>query len=253
MRIFPAIDLKNGRCVRLRQGVKDSETVYSDDPLDVALRWRDEGAAALHLVNLDGAFDGPDAKNLRATERIVSKIGIPVQFGGGVRTIRQAADLIELGAARIILGTVAAERPELVGEMLERFSPARIVIGVDARDGRVLTHGWESDAGRDAVELAREMAALGVERIVYTDVSRDGMLTGPNVAATQRIAEASGLKVIASGGVSSLADIVRLKAAATSGVEGCIVGKALYENRFTLREALAAAEAEATDARPPAD
>lgn len=239
MHILPAIDLKHGKCVRLRQGAKDSATVYGDDPRAMALRWRDEGATILHLVNLDGAFDDADAENLRAAEQIVTALDIPVQFGGGVRTAAQAATLFDLGMARVILGTVAVEKPELVGELVARYGAARIVVGIDARDGNVLTHGWETDTAQPVIETARAMAALGVERIIYTDVSRDGMLIGVNVESTAELARESGLKIIASGGIGSLDDIRALRAVADAGIEGCIVGKALYEARFTLGEAMA--------------
>ena len=235
MQILPAIDLKHGKCVRLRQGAKDSATVYGDDPQAIALRWHDEGATILHLVNLDGAFDDADAENLRAAEQIVTALDIPVQFGGGVRTAAQAATLFDLGVARVILGTVAVEKPELVGELVAKYGAA----GIDARDGRVLTHGWETDTAQPVIETARAMAALGVERIIYTDVSRDGMLTGVNVESTAELARESGLKIIASGGIGSLDDIRALRAVADAGIEGCIVGKALYEARFTLGEAMA--------------
>ncbi|MCS7078486.1 MAG: 1-(5-phosphoribosyl)-5-[(5-phosphoribosylamino)methylideneamino]imidazole-4-carboxamide isomerase [Chloracidobacterium sp.] len=234
--VIPAIDLRQGKCVRLQQGDKDSATVYAADPLAVAQRWRDEGARRLHVVNLDGAFDDDDTDNLQATARIVRGVDIPIQFGGGIRSFATAARLFELGVHRIVLGTVAVEQPALVAELITRFGAEAIVVGVDAKQGRVATHGWQVAGECTPLELAQRVQALGVTRIVYTDITRDGMLVGGNVAATAELARATGLRVIASGGVATLADLQAL--AATGVVEGCIVGKALYEGRFSLRAAL---------------
>ncbi len=236
--VIPAIDLRHGKCARLRQGDKDSATIYADDPLDVAQRWRDEGARWLHVVNLDGAFDERDTENLQATARIARGADLPIQFGGGVRSLAAAERLFDLGARRVILGTVAVEQPALVAELIARFGPEAIVVGIDAKEGKVATCGWQAASACAPLELARRAQAAGVARIVYTDIARDGMLIGVNVAATAELAQATGLRVIASGGVADLADLQAL--AATGVIEGCIVGKALYEGRFTLRAALQA-------------
>ncbi len=241
--IFPAIDLRRGRCVRLKQGAPDAETVFSDDPAAMARRWARQGAAWLHVVNLDGAFgDAPkDAAlpiNLQRLREIRESVELPIQFGGGVRTPDDIARALELGATRVALGTIAVKNPAIVVQALARFGPERIVIGIDARDGMVATHGWLSTSDVRAVDLARAMKEAGVQRVVYTDISRDGMLTGVNVAASVDLARTSGLRVIASGGVGSLEDIRALTAHEADGVEGVIVGQALYTGRFTLAQAL---------------
>ena len=238
--VIPAIDLRHGRCVRLRQGEKTNVTVYADDPLAVARQWQEEGATWLHVVNLDGAFEDSDAENLTATARLAQHIDLPIQFGGGIRHPADAERLFDLGVKRIILGTVAVEQPEVLDQFLARFGPAAVVVGIDARHNRVVTHGWQTDSQHTPIELALQVKAQGVGRVIYTDVARDGMLSGVNVAATAELARATGLQVIASGGVAELADIQAL--AATGVIEGCIVGKALYEQRFTLGEAWQAAQ-----------
>ncbi len=243
--IFPAIDLRHGRCVRLRQGDPDAETVFSDDPAAMARHWAAQGATWLHVVNLDGAFgDGVRAEasqrpiNLQRLEEIWAAVAIPIQFGGGLRTLADINLALALGATRVVLGTIAVQRPDLVRDALARFGSDRIVVGIDARDGRVATHGWLSVSDVRAVDLARAMAEAGVQRAVYTDISRDGMLAGVNVAASVELARASGLKVIASGGVRSLDDIRALRSHEDDGVEGVIVGQALYTGQFTLPQAL---------------
>jgi phosphoribosylformimino-5-aminoimidazole carboxamide ribotide isomerase len=255
MIVFPAIDLRQGKCVRLQQGRPDAETVYSDDPVVMALRWEVAGASWLHMVNLDGAFAGTldtnadeygDASelpiNLHVLRDVVNATHIPVQFGGGIRTLDDIELVLSLGASRVILGTVAIRQPDLVLDANARFGADRIVVGIDARDGLVATHGWQKTSSTDAVELGCEMARRGVVRVVYTDISRDGMLSGVNVAATQELARKSGLKVIASGGVASLDDIRALKAVASAGIEGVIVGKALYANTVDLAKAISVAQ-----------
>ena len=255
MIIFPAIDLRQGKCVRLQQGRLDAETVYSDDPVVMALRWEIAGACWLHMVNLDGAFAGTlssdaneygDASelptNLNILRDVTNAIRIPVQFGGGIRTLDDVELVLNLGASRVILGTTAVRQPDLVLQANARFGADRIVVGIDARDGLVATHGWQKTSSTNAVDLGCEMARRGVKRVVYTDISRDGMLSGVNVAATQDLAHKSGLKVIASGGVASLDDIRALKAAASTGIEGVIVGKALYAGAFDLAEAISIAQ-----------
>jgi phosphoribosylformimino-5-aminoimidazole carboxamide ribotide isomerase len=236
MIVFPAIDMRNGKCVRLLQGRAEQETVYFEDPVAVAERWQAEGAEWLHLVDLDGAM-GSESNNRDLAKRIFQTLKIPVQFGGGVRSMLDLEELLEAGAARVILGTAAVENADFLSTALARFSD-RIVVGVDARDGLVATKGWKQVERLDALEFATSLIQKGLCRIVYTDISRDGALTGPNIDATRRVAEKSGLNVIASGGISSLEDLLRLKPLELCGVEGVIVGKALYEKRFSLQEAL---------------
>jgi phosphoribosylformimino-5-aminoimidazole carboxamide ribotide isomerase len=236
MLIIPAIDLRAGRCVRLTQGRKDATKVYDGDPVDIAKDYEKAGAAMLHIVDLDGAFSEPNSSNRRTLNEIVRSVQIPVQFGGGVRTIDQVEKILDLGVARVVIGTLAVESPETLSELLRRFGRERIAVGIDARDGQVLTRGWEKEAAVSAVSFALQLKSVGVERIIYTDVSRDGMLSGVNVEATCEIARASGLKVTASGGVSSLTD-VRNVSRANCGIDSLIIGKALYEGRFTVQEA----------------
>ena len=237
MIVFPAIDMRNGRCVRLLQGCADQETVYYEDPLATAEQWQSDGAEWLHLVDLDGAM-GSESNNRGIARRIFQALKIPVQFGGGVRSMSDLEELLEAGASRVILGTAAVEDADFLSDALARFS-TRVAVGIDAWDGLVATKGWKQVGQLDALEFATSLIQKGLRRIVYTDISRDGTLTGPNLEATRRVAERSGLNVIASGGVSSLEDLLRLKPLEVCGVEGVIIGKALYEKRFSLREALA--------------
>src|SRR5512132_1444610 len=237
MLIIPAIDLRQGKCVRLAQGRKELATAYDRDPIAVAKSFETDGARMLHVVDLDGAFGEGQSLNRDVVRRIIHSVSVAVQFGGGLRTIDDVEELILAGASRVVIGTLAAESPETLARLVEVFG-ARIVVGIDARDGQVMTRGWEKQGQIGAVELARHIASLGIERIVYTDVARDGMLTGPNIEQTCLIARESGLKVTASGGVSSLDDLKRLKVASGCGIDSVIVGKALYEGRFTLKEAL---------------
>lgn len=239
MIVFPAIDLRQGRCVRLYQGRPEAETVYSDDPAEIAERWVKEGAAWLHVVDLDGAFQG-QLQNLDIIRKIIAAAGIPVQVGGGVRSLKDIEALLQAGAARVILGTAAVAEPELVARACEAYGEA-IAIGIDSRDGLVAIKGWGSTTERKAVDLGREMAALGVKRIIYTDISRDGTLQGPNLAAIRQMALACGLPLVASGGVATLKDIIALRELESLGVEGVIIGRALYNGQFTMKEALAAA------------
>jgi phosphoribosylformimino-5-aminoimidazole carboxamide ribotide isomerase len=237
MLIIPAIDLRNGQCVRLAQGRKSSAKVYDGDPVETARRFEAEGALMLHVVDLDRAFDERNSPNRQVARRIIRAVRIPIQLGGGVRSVTDARQLIEWGAERIIIGTVAAESPELLGELVSLFG-ARVAVGVDAKDGKVMTHGWEASGGITAVELARQVAALGVARIIYTDVGRDGMLQGINIEQTSLVARESGLPVTASGGISSLQDIRSVARESACGIDSLIIGKALYEKRFTLEEAM---------------
>ncbi|MBX7222419.1 MAG: 1-(5-phosphoribosyl)-5-[(5-phosphoribosylamino)methylideneamino]imidazole-4-carboxamide isomerase [Blastocatellia bacterium] len=239
MIIFPAIDLKEGRCVRLRQGEKAAVTVYSGQPAEIARQWQDQGATWLHLVNLDGAFDDDDTDNTKAAEQIIREVNLPIQFGGGVRSLAQVRRLVEIGVERIVLGTMAIEEPDLLQEMTAAFG-SQIVIGIDARDGMVTTHGWATTVSVTAMDFAKQVGRMGGRRIVYTDISRDGMLSGPNFEMTRQVAHESGLQVTASGGIASLDDIRRLRDLLPEQIDSCIVGKALYEGRFTLAEAIAA-------------
>ncbi len=246
MIIIPAIDLRGGRCVRLTQGQASAETVYAENPIKIAKRWYDEGAEMLHIVNLDAALNKDDTENLKALERILYEVNIPVQFGGGVRTMDDVRRIDELGATRIVIGTTAIEDPILLQNIIDEFG-STIVVGIDAREGKVALRGWEKLSNINAIDFAQKVAELGVERIVDSDILRDGMLSGINLDATREIAEASGLHVTASGGVASLDDIHALKALESSGVDSVIVGKALYEGVFTLEEALDAAESDEAD------
>jgi phosphoribosylformimino-5-aminoimidazole carboxamide ribotide isomerase len=241
MIIIPAIDLRGGRCVRLTQGRPAEQTVYSENPLHVARQWYDAGVEMLHIVNLDAALNANDADNLRALERILYDVNIPVQCGGGVRSLDDVQKLDELGVTRIVIGTAAIETPVLLQHIIDKFG-STIVVGIDAREGKVAVRGWEKTSEVTALELAQKVSEMGAERIVYTDISRDGMLTGVNLDATREIAESSGLKVTASGGVAALDDIYALKELEASGVDSVIIGKALYEGRFTIEDALDAAE-----------
>lgn len=241
MIIIPAIDLRGGRCVRLTQGQSSAETIYSENPVAIAEQWEDAGAEMLHIVNLDGAMNKDDRANLKALENILYKTSLPVQFGGGVRTLGDVQRLDELGATRIVIGTTAVENPVLLQAIIDEFGDT-IVVGIDARDGRVALRGWKELSEVSAVDFAIKISEMGVERIVYTDISRDGMMTGVNIDATREIAKASGLKVTASGGVSSLDDIYAVKELEPYGVDSLIIGKALYEGSFTLEDALDAAE-----------
>ncbi len=236
MLIIPAIDLRAGKCVRLVEGRLDRETVYSDDPVAVARLWEDQGARWLHVVDLDGAFTG-EPKNWDMIRGILSAVRIPVQVGGGIRDMAVIEQLLELGAARVILGTVAIINPGMVAEACARYGES-IVVGIDARNGKVAIEGWGVTAEKNALELAAEMKGLGVKRVVFTDIWRDGTLKGPNLAVVEEVARSTQLKIIASGGVSSLADLRALKAMEPLGVEAVIIGKALYAGTINLRDAL---------------
>lgn len=243
MIIYPAIDLRGGRVVRLRQGAPDAEIRYGDNPADVARRWADEGAEWLHVVNLDGALARSDnvnvALNLRRLAEIRAAISLPIQFGGGLRSLEDMERALHLGASRVVLGTVAARQPDIVAEAIARFGPEHVAVALDARDGRVAVAGWQEETGLTALGLARQMKALGVQRVIYTDIARDGMLTGLDADAVARLAEAAQVQVIASGGVADLEDIRRLKAHEARGLEGVIVGQALYTGAVRLAEAIA--------------
>jgi len=232
--IYPAIDLRHGQVVRLKQGDPNRATTYDSDPLNAAQRWKEAGARWIHVVNLDGALDETGQANQRVLERIVT-VGIPIQFGGGIRDLNALETALDLGVKRVVIGTAAVENPAIVTEGLAQFGPDRIAVGIDARDGRVRTHGWAADTSLTAVEFAQRWAEQGLRWTIFTDVARDGMGSGLNIESTAYLAQVSGLNVIASGGVDSLGDV---EAAYRAGLSGCIIGRALYEGRIKLEEAL---------------
>ncbi|NLZ38281.1 MAG: 1-(5-phosphoribosyl)-5-[(5-phosphoribosylamino)methylideneamino]imidazole-4-carboxamide isomerase [Firmicutes bacterium] len=240
MLIIPAVDIRAGRCVRLLHGELEKETVYYDDPVAAALRWEAEGAARLHVVDLDGAFGG-SMKNAAIIEKIVQSVQIPVQVGGGIRDVQVAKDLLSRGVSRVVLGTVAVTDPEVVASLCAQY-PGRIMVGIDVRVGRVAIRGWREEATVSAVELATQMAEIGVQEIIYTDILRDGTLQGPNLAGLREIVQSIPVSVIVSGGMSSLQDIVNLLPLEPLGVKGVIIGKALYSGRIRLQDALAVTE-----------
>ena len=237
MIIIPAIDLKNGCCVRLEQGLMDKDTVFNDDPGAQAAEWQRQGGEILHIVDLDGAFAG-EPKNRSAIEAIVKAVTIPTQLGGGIRDIATIEAYLSLGIGRVIIGTAAQRNPAFVKEACAKF-PGKIVVGIDAKDGMVAVQGWAEVTGITATELAQKFEGDGVSAIIYTDISRDGMMQGPNIQATKALAEAISIPVIASGGLSSLKDIENLIAIESSGVTGVITGKAIYSGAINLAEAIA--------------
>lgn len=240
MIIFPAIDIRGGKCVRLFKGDFSQETVFSDSPAEMAKRWEREGGEFLHLVDLDGAKAGTP-QNLAAVQEILAAVAIPCELGGGIRDMATIDAILQIGVRRVILGSVAITKPELVAEACAKYGD-RIAVGIDARNGKVAIGGWQETSAVDAVELACRMKMLGVKTIIYTDISRDGTLTGVNVTATANLAQKSGLDVVASGGVSSAEDIRALKKYEAAGVVGAIAGRALYTGDLTLKDALAAAK-----------
>ncbi|MBS3976293.1 MAG: 1-(5-phosphoribosyl)-5-[(5-phosphoribosylamino)methylideneamino]imidazole-4-carboxamide isomerase [Syntrophomonadaceae bacterium] len=239
MMIIPAIDLRDAKCVRLYQGKLEEETVFSDDPVAVANRWAELGAPFLHVVDLDGAFCGYP-RNSDIVREIARSVNIPVQVGGGIRTMETVAQVLATGVSRVILGTAAISQQSMVKEACREFG-SRILAGIDSRDGQVAVEGWAATVDRTALDLARQLADLGVERIIYTDIRRDGTMAGPNLEATRELAQASGLKIIASGGMASLEDVEKIARLEQYGVEGVILGKALYTGAISLPEALALA------------
>ncbi|MFN2576799.1 MAG: 1-(5-phosphoribosyl)-5-[(5-phosphoribosylamino)methylideneamino]imidazole-4-carboxamide isomerase [Pyrinomonadaceae bacterium] len=238
MLVIPAIDLKDGKCVRLAEGCQDRVTTYSGSPMEFAERFASAGAQWLHVVDLDGAFQlaGGRSPNRQIAGEIIASLDVDVQFGGGLRTLEDVAEMIEAGAARVVIGTLAVESPAFLAQVVRRFG-SRVCVGIDARNGETMVRGWRQSGTVPALELARSMAMAGVTRIVYTDIARDGMLSGLNVEKTCEIARASGLNITASGGVASLDDIRKLIDAGEPLVDSLIIGKALYEDRFTLEEA----------------
>ncbi|MFZ5632586.1 MAG: 1-(5-phosphoribosyl)-5-[(5-phosphoribosylamino)methylideneamino]imidazole-4-carboxamide isomerase [Bacillota bacterium] len=242
MLIFPAVDIREGRCVRLVEGRPDRETVYSDDPAAMARVWQKKGARWLHVVDLDGAFSG-SPKNIDVISRIRDAVQIPMQVGGGIRDLKIVQELLDMGINRVILGTVAINNPDMVASACARYGES-VVVGIDAKDGKVAIEGWGVTSEKDAMDLAAEMKKLGVKRIIYTDIWRDGTLKGPNVAAVREMARNTGLKVIASGGISTLEDLRSIKKLEHIGVEGVIMGKSLYAGMVSLEDALSLADVE---------
>lgn len=234
MQLYPAIDIKNGQCVRLRQGQFQDSQIYSKNPIEIARLFVSQGASFIHMVDLDGALVGFSV-NDTVFKEVAGEINIPIQVGGGIRTIKDIENKIELGINRVIIGTKAVENPAFVKEAVKEFGSDRIVIGIDAKDGMVAIQGWEKVSTVSAIDLAMQVKDIGVKTIVYTDISKDGMLLGPNVEQTKELSDVTGLDVIASGGVSSMKD---LELIAGSGVHGAIIGKALYEKKVDLAKAI---------------
>ncbi len=240
MIIFPAIDIIGGQCVRLTEGDFARKTVYSSHPAEMALQWQEQGAKYLHLVDLDGALAGSN-KNKVAIQEVLGSVDIPVQLGGGIRSLDNIEYWLEHGISRVILGSVAVKNPSVVAEAIRKFGSEKIVVGIDAKDSMVAVQGWEQVSSLRAMDLGNKMADMGVQRIIFTDIARDGMLQGINIAATMEMARQTGLRVIASGGVSCLEDIKKLCQVSTGLLEGVVVGKALYDKRLLLQEALCVA------------
>lgn len=237
MLIIPAIDIKDGRCVRLFQGEMDKETVYFDKPVNAARHWQEQGATFLHIVDLNGAVEGRPV-HTREVAMICQETDLSVELGGGLRSAEAVEVALQLGIARVVIGTAAYDSAEFVRALCEKF-PQKIVVGIDARNGKMAVKGWKETTSMDAVELAKRCEAAGAARIIYTDINRDGTREGPNIDETRKIARAVKIPIIASGGVATLDDIRTLKTLAKEGVEGVIVGRALYANAFSLADAIA--------------
>jgi phosphoribosylformimino-5-aminoimidazole carboxamide ribotide isomerase len=238
MEVIPAIDLLGGNCVRLYQGDYGQSEIFGEDPVTMAKKWQDQGATRLHLVDLDGAKTG-EPVNLAVIAKVVEALEIPVQVGGGLRDRNRVAQLLSLGVRSAILGTVAVENPDLVGEICAEF-PGQIIVGIDARNGKVATKGWLETSEVEAVELAGRMAKLGAAAIIYTDIHRDGTMQGPNIDALRELATQIDIPVIASGGISSVTDLLNLLRLEAIGVNGAIVGRAIYTGDVVLKEAIRA-------------
>lgn len=246
MLIIPAIDLKNGYCVRLSQGRMDEATVYSDDPVATALRWQADGARRLHIVDLDGALNGMPA-NAHAMEKICAAVNMEIQIGGGIRSLETIKRYMDLGVSYVILGTAAVMNPDFLRAACEAY-PGRIIVGIDARDGMVAVRGWTKTTDVSAVEFARCLDSSRVAAIVFTDISRDGMLSGVNIQSTAALARAIPIPVIASGGVATIEDVRNLLSIETCGIIGVIIGRALYTGAIDLKECIELASARAGDA-----
>lgn len=242
MQIWPAIDIRGGRCVRLVQGDYDQETVYGFNPADMAVRFQADGATGLHLVDLDGARDG-DNPNQKQIAEVVNEVNVPCQLGGGIRNEKTIRDYLDLGLSRLIVGTKALTDAAWLVEMCGKY-PGKLLVAIDARDGRVSTDGWKKTSETNAVDLAQKISANAIAGIIYTDIAKDGMLGGPNITAMQEMVAAVDVPVIASGGVTTAEDVARLT---TVGVEGCVVGRALYEGHLTLQNAMVAARKEVSN------
>jgi phosphoribosylformimino-5-aminoimidazole carboxamide ribotide isomerase len=247
--VIPAIDLRDGRCVRLVQGAPGTERVYSNDPIQMAVLWRGENAKMLHIVDLDGAIDG-EMKNLDVIKKIIEAVEIPIQVGGGIRTYEQARNVLEAGAGRVVISTAAIQNVDLVKRIIAEFGPRRVVIAIDARNNIVQVKGWQENSGMEAVPLGLNMKSIGVERVLYTDITRDGTLSGPNFSAIKEFAVKTGLKITASGGVSGYEDLRRMQDLEQYGVDSIIVGRALYENRFPCQDLWRMCEGELEDLGP---
>jgi phosphoribosylformimino-5-aminoimidazole carboxamide ribotide isomerase len=236
MIIIPAVDIKNGKCVRLLQGRMDDETIYSDDPEVMAIKWAQLGAQLVHVIDLDGAF-AKSPQNIGSIRKILQSVNVPIQLGGGIRNEETVHMYLEIGVNRVIIGTEAIKKPEFIKKVCKIY-PEQIVVGIDARNGKVAIDGWTHTTGIEVIELAKEFEDCGVAAINFTDIHRDGMQTGPNLDETLRLAEAVSIPVVASGGVSSIEDIKNLLPLEKAGVAGVIVGKALYGGQLDLKEAL---------------
>ena len=235
MQLIPAIDLKNGSCVRLLQGNSDKETVYSNDPAGMAVKFEESGAKRLHLVDLDGAFQGINS-NISSIRSILKNVSIPVQIGGGLRTEEDIDNMIDLGVSSVIIGTMAVNLPDVLEKLLNKYTDEQIILGIDSRNRKVSIEGWKENTQIHDVEFAKRWKNFGIKRVVFTDISRDGMLNGPNLVALREMAENTGLKIVASGGVSSLEDLEQLKKLEPYGVDQVISGKAIYERKIDLRK-----------------
>jgi len=231
MKIYPAIDISKGKCVRLLQGVRKNETIFGDDPLEMAYKWKSLGAKRLHIVDLDGAFDG-ESMNAAIISTIIKNVGIPVQIGGGLRSLDKVKSLLDIGVNKAILGTAAIEDPSFVAKAVLEFGD-KIVIGIDAKNGKVAIKGWTEESEVLAFDLALKMKEIGVKTVIYTDIAKDGMLSGPNFEMTAQIAQIKDIKVIASGGISAIDDVLQLK---ELNIYGVIVGKALYNGNIDLEK-----------------
>jgi phosphoribosylformimino-5-aminoimidazole carboxamide ribotide isomerase len=236
VKIIPAVDIKDGRCVRLSQGLADQETVYSDDPVAMACHWDEEGASLVHVVDLDGAFNGQPA-NADIVKKIIYNSSVDIQVGGGIRNLQAIESYVNAGAYRVILGTVAQENPEFVADACREF-PGKVMVGIDARDGNVAVKGWVEVSDKKATDLAHQLETCGVSGYIFTDISRDGMLQGPNLESIREFIDHTSLPVIASGGVSRLKDVEDLLTLEPNGIAGIIIGKALYDKNITYPQTL---------------
>lgn len=234
MQLYPAIDIKNGQCVRLKQGQFDNVNIYSNQPEKMAIKWMNGGATYIHVVDLDGAVIGKSI-NESVIKNIVNSVNVPIQVGGGIRTIKGIDEKLNLGVSRVIIGTKAVENPDLIKEAIRIFGSDKIVIGIDAKDGYVATQGWETVSEIMAIDLCKQMEDIGVKTVIYTDISKDGMLAGPNVEYTEYLVKNTNLDVIASGGISSLKDLENIN---RIGAQGVIIGKALYTDNIQLETAI---------------